>query len=558
MLKEAIKRQRSLSRYLCHIYQRVHQGDLSLVTGAGISIDAGVPGWVGLLDRLAEKPSELAKDIEHHKSKGLSPEYLGQILYHRQKSGIGPEVPAKLREAQLSNEWATSIQKAIYRDVPNNHADILSRHPFLAELRDFSRKLSLIINFNFDDILDEAIGQQIKLSAPGNGRPFTVVWNPPLVERPETTTIYHVNGVLPRISLKKRSPQLIFTEDSFEDAMLRSPGVSNEYVFLRFVQNTVLIVGHSLSDRSLKSYLRRNREKAPANHHYMIYWISGDDAFSKTQLQDVFDANLELYNLITIFLTSSEIRDFFHILNLDVREFRDAIDSIEPDRRHRFHYYVAGPVAVGKSSVIEHLRCFNTFEEWTRPPPEAMYRSFKTLSPEEEKEVDDFVYLELKEKNLRMCDAGVGFHFMDRAPLDLYAFSNNETENAEKTRILEDRVTRDKDFQQGEIVFLEASGDILEQRNLGRGRVPDTSGSAAYLNEQCARIKSIYNPRIALSTEACSPGLLAQAIARIALMGPYEPKNLTEIMSKYKTPIANETVDERDVVADAPKESSSD
>jgi len=418
--------------------------------------------------------------------------------------------------------------------VPPAHTEILERHPFLAQLRDFSRKLSLIFNFNFDDILDEAIGHQIKLSAPGNGRPFTVVWNPPLVERPNTTTIYHMNGVLPRVSLKKRSPQLIFTEDSFEDAMLRSPGVSNEYVFLRFVQNTILIVGHSLSDRSLKNYLRRNRDRAPANHHYMIYWISGDDAFSDTQRDDIFQANLELYNLITIFLTSTEIDEFFSILNLDKREFRDAVDAIEPDRRHRYHYYVAGPVAVGKSSLIEHLRCFNTFEEWTRPPPEAMYRSFKTLEPAEEKEVDDFVYSELKEKNIRMCDAGVGFHFMDRAPLDLYAFSNDAEENSQKTELLEDRVTRDKDFQQGEIVFLQASGAILEERNLGRGRIPDTSGTAEYLEEQCENIKKIYAPTFVLSSENCDPGALAQRVARRALMGPYEPVDLSGVMQRYK------------------------
>ena len=102
-------------------------------------------------------------------------------------------------------------------------------------------------------------------------------------------------------------------------------------------------------------------------------------------------------------------------------------------------------------------------------------------------------------------------------------------------------MTRDKDFQQGEIIFLEASGEILEQRNLGRGRVPDTSGSAEYLNEQCARIKSIYDPRFILSTENSSPGVLAQRVARAALMGPYEPKNLTAIMNQYKTSSASET-----------------
>ena len=538
MLEDAIKRQSNLGRYLCHIYQRMEQGDLSLITGAGISMDVGVPGWMELVDRLAEEPSDLAQDIKHLKQKGLSLEYLGQILYHRLKSGIEDEIEDKdsqeRREAHLRNKWATSIQKAIYRDVPRYYDEILQKHPYLSEIRDFSRKLSLIINFNFDDILDESIGHQIKQSRHDETRQFTVVWNPPLVERAKTTTIYHVNGVLPRGMLRKRSPQLIFTENSFEDAMQRSPGVSNEYISLRFVQNTVLIVGHSLSDRSLKNYLRRSREKAPANHHYMIYWISECGAFTTEQRRDIFDANLELYNLITIFLTSCEINQFFQILNSESRDFRDTIDKMEPDQRHRFHYYIAGPVAVGKSSMIEHLRCFNTFEEWNRPPPEEMFRNHKTLTEEESKLVNDFVYGELKEKNIKMCNAGVGFHFMDRAPLDLYAFSSDGSENIKKTQELEDRVTRDKAFQSGEIVFLEAKGDTLVTRNLGRGREPGTAGSAEHFEKQSTKIKLTYDPSFVLSTEQVDPGHLAQRVARRALMGPYEVVDLSAIMDRHK------------------------
>ena len=81
----AINRQPQLTRFLCHIYQRLHQQRLNLVTGAGISVDAGVPLWYGLLERLAENSKELQDDLLAHRKAGLTPEYLGQIIYHRHR-----------------------------------------------------------------------------------------------------------------------------------------------------------------------------------------------------------------------------------------------------------------------------------------------------------------------------------------------------------------------------------------------------------------------------------------------------------------------------------------
>lgn len=113
---------------------------------------------------------------------------------------------------------------------------------------------------------------------------------------------------------------------------------------------------------------------------------------------------------------------------------------------------------------------------------------------------------------------------MGRAPLDLYAFFKDAKENSRKTELLEDRVTRDKSFQQGEIVFLQASGDVSEERNLGQGRIPDASGTAEYLNEQCSNIRKMYAPTFVLSTENCDPGTLAKQVARRALMGHTSPR----------------------------------
>lgn len=530
-LESAIARQPKLHRFLCHIYQRLSQGRLTLVTGAGISADAGVPPWYGLLDRLAERTADLQADFRRHRAAGLNPEYLGQIIYHRIRKGCPGTVAADMREATINHDWGRAIHEAIYKDVPDNIEQVLESHPYLGELRDLARKVPLVINFNFDDLLADAMGS----TAGGlESRTSTVVWHPPLVERDKTTTIYHVNGVLPRVSLRKRSPQLIFTEDSFSNALAQSPSISGEYIFLRFVQNTMLILGHSLNDTSLKSYLRKNRDKCPANHHYVVHWLAAPEEMSDQQRNDIFDANLELYNLITVFLTSSEIKDVLTLLNRNQREFRDALDNMGGDKRHRYHYYIVGPVASGKSSILEQLRCFHTCEEWTRPPPKEMYLSFDKLDDATAKRIDAFVYAELKEKNLRMHNAPTGFHFMDRAPLDLYAFSKDDEERKRKTKELRENVARDRPLQSGEVLFVRAVGETLVKRNAGRGRLPTEAGEAAYLDRQADYLNSLYSPCFVVSTDDKSPEEAAKKIARHALLENYLPVDLGSIMDRFK------------------------
>ncbi|ODA93277.1 hypothetical protein BFX40_10550 [Mesorhizobium sp. SEMIA 3007] len=535
-LHAAIARQPRLPRFLCHLYQRLRLQRLNLVTGAGISIDAKVPGWQDLLKRLAEIQGGLPDDLAAHVAAGLQPEYLGQIIYHRFRGACPVTEPAELRSATVEYEWGDAIHKAIYEKVPQTIAEVIQTHPYLAQLRDLSRKVSLVINFNFDDLLADAIGEQVKQSAFGSesGNALSVTWQPPLTDRGNLTTVYHVNGILPRVSLKKRSPQLIFTEDSFADARARSPGVSSEYLFLRFVQNTMLLIGHSLADSSLKNYLRLNRDKSPANHHYMIYWIKEEGVLSEARRQDIFEANLELYNLVTIFLTSAEIRNFLDILNLDERGFSETVETLGKDRRSRYHYYIVGPVASGKSTLLEHLRCFQTHEEWTRPPPREMYMASSKITEDQQKMVDQFIYSELKEKNRRMHAATAGLHFMDRAPLDLYAFSKGDDENKVKSHALRDLVTRDQPLQKGEIIFIEADSKTLVKRNMARGRPPEEAGKQPYFDAQTMTLKMIYNPSFVLSTDENSPGDVARKVARHVLFEEYEPTELNTIIARYE------------------------
>lgn len=533
-LAAAITRQPNLSRYASHLFQRLNSGHLTLVTGAGISLDAKIPSWRELLERLAVDIESFSEDVTKYQAGHMHPEYLGQIVFHRHQSKCPKEegVDDETWVLEVTQKWAASIHDALYEKVGGTTKSIVSKHPYLRHLASIALRTPLVINFNFDDLLDDAmiqIGSRLKPP-----RRVSTVWRPPLVDRQGVTAIYHVNGVLPRGNLKKRSEQLVFTEDSFSSAMARSPDLGAEYLFLRFVQNSMLIVGHSLSDSSLKDYLRRNKERSPANFHYMIHWLEEPDTLTAAQCKDIFDANRELYNLVTLFMTSSEIGSFLRLLNLEEDAFTSEVESWGQGHRTIFHYYIVGPVAAGKSSVLEQLRCFGTYEEWSRPPPEEMYLSYKKLTSEQKKIVDQFLYPELREKNKRMATAGPGIHFMDRGPLDLYAFSEDDEERREKTAALRSLVTRELALQGGEIVFLVADGKTLVKRNRGRGRPPEKAGEEKYLEGQAKDLEAAYETVFPVETRLRSSGDVAKAVAQHALLDEYLPINLMNLLVRYE------------------------
>lgn len=255
---------------------------------------------------------------------------------------------------------------------------------------------------------------------------------------------------------------------------------------------------------------------------------------SAKRRKDIFDANLELYNLITLFLTSTEICEVLNLLNSDLRDFRDALEMMGEDRRFRYHYYIAGPVASGKSAVLEQLRCFQTYEEWTRPPPPEMYLASDKLGEEQAEKVNSFVFREIREKNAKVHATTAGFHFMDRAPLDLYAFSKDETERRAKTERLMQAVIRDQPLQPGKIMFITAKGETLVERNVGRGRLPAESGTPDYFKKQDALMRSIYNPKLIVKTDNRTIGEIARQLVRHALLNEYEPTDFAPIIERYR------------------------
>jgi hypothetical protein len=212
----------------------------------------------------------------------------------------------------------------------------------------------------------------------------------------------------------------------------------------RFATTTFLLLGTSLNDNSLKNMLRAGMKRSPANHHYIVYWENPVSPRGVEEQKHIFDVNLEVYNLISIFLNTQQIHEMISLLNEeDMVLFESALLQISTHNTRR-KYYLVGSVVAGKSSNLELLRCFATFEEWSGRPPEKMYQDHKTLTAADREEIDRWLYSQLRTKNDRMRHTGVGIHIMDRAYLDLCAFSERPAENVSKLNDLRGRDITDE------------------------------------------------------------------------------------------------------------------
>lgn len=165
-----------------------------------------------------------------------------------------------------------------------------------------------------------------------------------------------------------------------------------------------------------------------------------------------------------------------------------------------------------------------------------------TLTPSERKDIDDWLYSQLRDKNDKMRRAGVGMHVMDRCYLDLCAFSKTDTESVEKLTELRTRVCKHSGpLEAGQIIFLEADEQTLSDRQARRGKLRGATKVIDYdgasLVKQSRILKAVYLPRLAFTFDNSREGSdkTSRRIARQILLGDYTPfdfeKRIDELLA---------------------------
>jgi hypothetical protein len=224
-------------------------GRLSILVGAGASMEAGLPSWNKLLDRLLLRGGEDAGLISTL-SADASPSEKQESRRERWLADAGRDGPlgkAALAEALAGDDRNAWIKQSLFAPAsgPGDYfpGPIARQVPALREA--FGEELR-VMTLNYDDLIEQALRD-----APGAPEPYTITGSDHHVP-PGKCGVFHLHGYLGRDELQ--SGQIILSEADYMQ-MQRGSSWQETLVQSALMDSTLVFVGTSLIDPNVIRYL---------------------------------------------------------------------------------------------------------------------------------------------------------------------------------------------------------------------------------------------------------------------------------------------------------------
>lgn len=528
-------------RAIVHLRSQVRKQRFGTILGAGISVDFGAPNWSKLINDIAGDPCVDAKDVATGDAfRDMAAPYQTEILYQKFRT-LFFEKTSGLSLTEMENtataEWLTICQKYLYKTPPINIATELPKHPYMEALIPLVQNSALTVNFNFDDYLERALAEKKREKDKGN-RGFEVVTDPWPQFRRQDCVIYHLHGYIPEGLMEKTVDRFVFSEASYSKQYVGARGHDRSFLVAHFARNTCLLVGCSL-EAELRSVLMRGAETNPGNFHYYCHWIPTDETLSEVERQLISETNFKVYNLITLFLTSSEIKLLLELINEDKisnAKLRDlATLSAIP---LKYTFYMTGSIGVGKSTTTSNLRNLNVLDEWLEPRPDVLSIPWDKLTDDQRVYADKWIADQFTQKNdtLRHEENAV-ISVVDRPPLDPLVFTP-EGEKPAKAKFLADHLCPDDGqggygVEEGVVILLLGDPKELSARVRATGRQEYTADK---LKQMQIDMKALYEPMpgtITIDTQFMGIAELTKRVAEVIHRKAYKPADLTAKLKSY-------------------------
>lgn len=450
-----------------HMRKRLADSKFSLVFGAGISIDFGIPTWEALIKDIAkDKNVNGLKLFENNKDRPYASRT--QVLfYHFAAKLVSRDHGRNMSEGEIKSKWRNILRKQLYKKG-KKVKDVKRNHPYITSFIEIIKNSPMTVNYNFDDYIEHILqGESTQR------RLCETTWDPQLQTKLNKCVIYHPNGFLPKHEMERQSEGLVFCEDEFADQLIETMAGRYASLLHHYSQNTCLFIGLSLDDVTLKHLLRQSAKLNPGHYHYYVVYQNATSMKPKKEQEAIFEANFNLYNLITLFLSNEEIKELGNLINLPNEPF---IHKAGSDGFELMHcYYVVGAIRAGKSTIISHFRNLFTHDEWPDFRIPELGMDWESLTNRQKAKVDNWIAKQFKEKNSVLCDSPesvMGLHIIDRSPLDPISFTN-ANERAQKASFLIDKIcTGENGFRikKGHVILLEGDPELLEKRAKASGK----------------------------------------------------------------------------------------
>jgi hypothetical protein len=242
-----------------------------MMVGAGISVDAGVPTWSGLVSRvrgISKEPKRHLKSF-HNASDATFLTEVAWRRFRKEKIEIHRKTHSDERflEAVVEGEWLRSVKDVLFSTVTD---DKIKSHPYLKQLSKLVNGCAFNISFNFDNILDISVAEYA--ASLNEQLPTTTAVIAP-IDRQHGATIFHINGLMPR-EKNRKATELVFSEEAFAKILTTEDIRKKEYLLSQLAEKTFVLIGLSLNDKSLTNMLRASKERNPGCHHFYIYYLN--------------------------------------------------------------------------------------------------------------------------------------------------------------------------------------------------------------------------------------------------------------------------------------------
>lgn len=520
------------ARFLVHMRAEKQDRRFGLVLGAGVSLPLKFPSWGDLVTRIADHVDVAGRHIIEGVGDKLPDTSKTQMLFQHYRSKNlenTKEVQSAKLERKIQGQWRRIIHDCLYRNAPRTASEIMDEHPYLRYFIDIIAQSSMTVNYNFDDTIQQLLLFVKERSGPFINRGFETVWNGSLSFRRDTSIIYHPNGFLPRNLLEYPSDNLVFSDDSFADQLIESMAGHHASLLHHFSKTTCLFIGLSLQDATLRHLLRQSALINPGHYHYCIQYVRPGAMRDEAAEKALFDANFEVYNLITLFLSDDEIAALGRLLVVDEDDLRHTAEEIGIELKLCF--YLTGAVGAGKTTCLSYFGSFKTYDEWVEPRNDLLAKSWTDLSDSEKIILDDWIVRQFNLKNCRLVDQRVGIFVIDRSPLDPLAFTD-EAEIVSKAKSIARGLSpgvSGRSLQGGHVILLTGLADDMEARVVGRHK----QSKSDVIDKMQYILNNIFKKSNAtiIDTSGLTIHQVLKRVARSILIDEYRPTDMSNLLS---------------------------
>jgi hypothetical protein len=270
--------------YLAELKEAWLRSSLVLFLGAGVSIDAGVPGWNALLHELLL--SLIGRQTDSSVQFSTEEIELLADALARQR-GWAPAVVARYIRAGLKDEFDAEVRRSLYRRIAaDSSSPVLKAIARLCVPRRDGSGVRAVVTYNFDDLLERHLEQ--------SGVMYRAAYREGDLAADDELGIFHVHGFLPAGVQNEKLTEslLVFSEEGYHE-VYREPYSWSNLVQMNFLRERVcLLIGLSATDPNLRRLAELAARRRPQARHYILLKREGfpDPAVRSTRLEQAFQS----------------------------------------------------------------------------------------------------------------------------------------------------------------------------------------------------------------------------------------------------------------------------